>query len=361
MKEKKLDMKEKKEKIVLALLPFWTPLLPPQGLSRLKGYLQPQGYRVKTVDANLEKQFKELYDLYFETLRQGIPREKQGNFYNIGNDVWREHMMAHINYEDEEKYIRLVEILIDKIFYCPVETTLIRDLNGILTRFYSAMEHYVVQLLEREKPEYFGVSVYRDTLPATLFALRLTRKKFPQIKTLIGGGIFTIQLTLGSPNFDEFMRETEEYIDKVIVGEGEKILLKYLEGKIPQQQRLLTKADVDGEVSGFAPREMFDFSDFDTRYYHYTAAQASAGCPNRCSFCNVYDFYGGYRSKDTVKTVNEMLDSYRENKTQLFFMLDSLVNDVAAPLAGELLKKDTSLYWDGYFRVEEACSREKAL
>ena len=86
------------KKIVLALLPFWHPLIPPLGIGCLKSYLESYGYKVKIVDANLEVRFRELFDAYYENLRKEIPLEKQSNFFNIGNQVLRNHLMAHLNF-----------------------------------------------------------------------------------------------------------------------------------------------------------------------------------------------------------------------------------------------------------------------
>ena len=349
------------KKILLALLPFWTPLIPPQGISRIKGFLQEHGYPAKTVDVNLVYEFKKLYDSYFETLRKYIPEHNQGNIYNIGNDVWRDHMMAHINYDDEDKYLQLVKLLVYNVFYWELQDQQVVELNGILTQFYSALERYFLELLEQEKPDVLGLSVYRDTLAPSLFVFRLAKQKYPGIMTVMGGSIFSVQLTLNSPNLEFFMEKTGGIIDKFIVGEGELIFLKILRGKLPREQRLFTKKDIEGETLGFTSIRMFDFSDFSPRDYPYAAAQGSSSCPNDCCFCNVASFYGNYREKDPAQTVEEMIYLHKKYKCQLFFMLDSLLNGVATGIANEVIKRDISLYWDGYYRIDDACTREKAL
>ena len=355
------EIKINKPKILLALLPFWTPLIPPQGLSRLKGYLQMHGYRVKTADLNLEGEFRKLHNSYFEVLRRYIPENKHGNIYNIGNDAWRDHMMAHINYEDEARYVELVKIIIYKVFYHQLEDSQVRELNGILTMLYNKLEEHFLDLLETEKPDVLGLSVYRDTLPASLFVFRLTRKKYPGIMTIMGGNVFTIHLVPGSPNMEFFLEETKDYIDKIVMGEGEKILLKILEEKPADSKRLYTKADIDGKTLGFVPLENLDFSDFNPYNYHYMAAQGSSSCPNHCSFCNVTTFYGEYREKDPVRTVEEMVQLNRTYGCKVFHMMDSLLNDVVTDIAREFIKRDITLYWDGYFRVPASCPKDMAL
>ncbi len=353
-----------KKKVLLALLPFWTPLIPPQGIARLKGFLKEHGYAVKSVDANLENEFKRLYDQYFNTLKRFIPEKKWGNFYNIGNDVWREHMMARLNHEkdDEARYMQLVKILVERIFYWPLNDGQAEELDEILSGFYSQLEHYFLDLLEKEQPDILGLSVYRDTVAASLYVFKLTRQRYPHIKTVMGGGIFTIQLPLGSPNLEYFLERTQSTIDKIIVGEGEGLLLKYLEGKLPAARRLFSREDLgEGERVGFAPVAMYDFSDFNPGNYNYQAAQASASCPNQCSFCNVASFYGEYKEKPAEQTVEEMTELYKRNGIQLFFMLDALLNPVIDKLAGEFIKSNMALYWDGYLRVDDAVDMEKAL
>ena len=91
------NINRNKEKILLVLLPFWTPQIPPLGISCLKGFLQARGYPVSTVDVNVEDQFKELDHWYFDTLKTYIPPNKRGNFYNIGHDLLQNHMMSHIH------------------------------------------------------------------------------------------------------------------------------------------------------------------------------------------------------------------------------------------------------------------------
>ncbi|MCU0288736.1 MAG: radical SAM protein, partial [Acidobacteria bacterium] len=349
-----------RKKILLMLLPFWTPMIPPQGISFLKGFLQEHGYVVKTKDANLEHQFKKLYDKYFNTLKSYVPSHQLGNFYNIGNDVWREHMMAHINYDDEKKYQQLVKILVYKVFYHHLDDRQVVRLNDILSEFYLELTHYVLAILEEERPDVLGISVFRDTLPASLFAFRTAKNKYPHLLTVMGGGLFSIQLPKGSPNWDYFMKRTGSFIDKIIVGEGEKLLLNILEGKFPGSQRLFTKEDLPAEAPGFPSLDIYDYSDFDHRHYHYLAAQASAGCPNQCSFCNVNSFYGAYRKKNAAQVVEEMIQLHKRYGGRLFFMLDSLLNQSIMEISQEFVNTGISLYWDAYFRVDESCTRANA-
>jgi radical SAM superfamily enzyme YgiQ (UPF0313 family) len=343
------------------VLPFWDPLLPPLGISCLKSYMQEHGFEVKTVDANIESQFKELYDRYLETLKAFIPGDKQNNFYNIGKDVWRHHAVAHIHYNDEDEYTRLVRQLIFQTYFHEVDPGQVRALNELLELFYERLEKYLNRLLEREKPSVLGLSVYKGSLPASLYAFRYAKAYDPRIKTVMGGGVFADQLAPGSPDWEFFLEKTP-YIDKIIVGEGEYLFLSYLQGKLPGSQRVYTIEDIAGRLFDIASPALPDFSDFQLDYYPYMGAYTSRGCPYQCSFCSETLQGKKYRKKSTGQVVKELKRLRGLYHSRLFLMSDSLLNPVITPLAKELEKEESPVYWDGYLRVDNhSCDPDIAL
>lgn len=339
--------------ILLMMLPYWDPLVPPQGIAHLKYYLQLNQYTVKTKNANTKEEFKEIYNRYYRVLRKYIPWNRQGNFFNIGHDVLRNHMLAHINYVDESEYIELVKKIIYQTFFISFSHPQVVELNRIWSDFYEKLETYIVDLAAAERPAVVGLSVPRDSLAASLFAFKLVKERFPSVMTVMGGSIFVDQLRMGTPNFDRFLAKTP-FIDKIIIGEGQLLFLKLLQGELPEKQKVFTKEDIDGKTLGFSPLNIPDMSDFDiSRDYPYLSAQASSSCTNQCSFCHVVASGGKYREKDPKQTVAEMKNLFATHRLQLFFMSDALLNHVATPLSEEFLKDDTALYWDGYLRVSE--------
>ncbi len=351
----------KEKKILLALLPFWTPLIPPLGISCLKSFLQKNGNQVKIIDTNIENELREIYDKYFDALRGYIPGEKRGNFYNIGNDVLRNHMMCHLNYKSEKEYMEVVQLLVFKNFFCHPDVHQILTLNKIISEFYRKLEKYFLYLLEKEKPSVLGLSVYNGTLPASFFVFKLTKEKYPQITTVMGGGIFADQLSIHSPNFDFFLKKTP-FIDKIIVGEGEKLFLKLLRNELPEHQRVYTLKDLDWETLNLDAADIPDYSDLDVQHYPNMSAYASRSCPFQCSFCSETMQWGKYRKKNARQIVEELMKLYEKYRFQLFLMGDSLLNPVIDDLANELIKKDTAIYWDGYLRVDKHVGdKEKAL
>jgi radical SAM superfamily enzyme YgiQ (UPF0313 family) len=353
--EKKINQIQKtrfkEEKILLMLLPFWAPLIPPLGIASLKSYLQPQGFDVKVMDVNVEKGFKDLYDNYYETMKGYIPTRKRGNFYNICQTVLRNHMMAFCNFEQEEPYNDLLKILVYQTFFTELDKEQLNNLDTIIKEFYQRLENYLKELLEREKPTVLGISVYVDTLPASLFTFKLTRRLYPEIKTVIGGGIFVSDFVLGTPNFEYFLEKSKDYVDKVIVGEGEELFLKLLKNELPETQRVFSLKDIDGEILDISTVGLPDFRDLELHYYPYMAAYTSRSCPFNCSFCSETVLWGKYRKMEPRLIVEQMHTLYKEHENQLFLMCDSLLNPVMTALSQELIDSGHSFYWDGYLRV----------
>jgi len=353
-------------KILLAVLPYWAPVLPPVGLARLKSFLTPHGYPVKVVDLIVKNETLEFYYGYFDVLRKCIPEENRGNFKNIGHDVLQNHMMAHQNYREKEKYIELVKILIYKSYYIHVDDSYIYELDDVISNYFNRLKEYFLFLLEFENPRVLGLTVYRDTIAASLFVLKLAKEKYPHIKTVIGGGVFADSHSPGTPNYERLLETTKDYIDKIIIGEGELLFLKYLRGELPPSQRVYTTDDIGGEILDLKGAAVPDLSDLNIRKYSHLPATASFSCPYKCSFCNEIKFRGKFRKRNIKETVDEMETLYKmvelnnvNSGHQLFFMTDSLINPVVDDLAAELIRRNLSLYYDGYYKVDSAAMDPK--
>jgi radical SAM superfamily enzyme YgiQ (UPF0313 family) len=341
-------------KILLAILPYWDPMIPPMGITSLKAFLQEHGYDVKTVDLIVKEECLDFYNNYFSALKRMVPVEKQGNFNNIGHDVLQSHLMAHWNYTDEKEYMELVKVMVYYSYYVQLEDCHVQQLNEIMEDFYTMLKAHWFWLLEEEKPDVVGVTAYKCTIATSMFVLKLTKEKYPHIKTLIGGGTFNETHAPDSPNFKALLEVTKNYLDKIILGQGELLFLKYLRGELPESQRVYTKEDINGKFLDFHELDLPDFSDLDLDRYPYLSATASASCKYACSFCVAQKVAGKYRVKDPARTVDEMIRMYKKYVHQLFFMTDSLLNPVVTDLASEFIKSGISLYYDTYFKVDDA-------
>lgn len=340
------------KKILLTILPYWDPMIPPMGISSLKRYLEDNGHIAKTVDLVVKKECLDFYNDYFDVLQSYIPSEKHGNFRNIGHDVLQNHMMAYMNYDNEEKYKELVEILIYLHYYHKVDETCINKMNKIMQDYFIMLEKFFRELLDEFNPDVLGVTAYKCTLPSSLFVAKLAKSYNPNIKTIMGGGTFNESHAPDSPSFDALLEYSKDYLDKVILGQGELLFLKYLNGELSEEKRVYSKDDIGGRILGFHELEIPDFSDLDLSKYPCMSATASASCIYNCSFCVAKKVNGEYRKNDPKRVVDSMCRLYEMHKHQLFFMTDSLINPVVTNLAKEFIKSDTSLYYDAYFKVD---------
>lgn len=349
------------EKILLALLPFWDPQIPPLGIACLKSYLQQHGYRVKGMDANLDMRFREFHHGYFNRLETSISRDKTANIFNIGNQVFRNHLMAYINKEDQEQYDELLKILVQETFYTELDHHIFVELDTIISQFYILFEDYIVDVLNKEKPTVLGLSVYGDTFAPSLFAFKLAKKIMPSIRTVMGGGIFADQLAPGSPALDYFEEFSRDFIDKLIIGEGETLFLEYLRDtgvnarghSKGNRKRTYMLGDLGTGTLDMAKVDVPDFSDFELVHYMYLAHYGGRSCPFQCKFCSETINWGKYRKKSVEQTLNEFIELYRRHSIQIFLMTDSTLNPIISALAREFIKSGASIYWDGFLRADK--------
>jgi len=360
----------KEEKILLVLLPFWDPQIPPLGIACLKSFLQKHHYNVKSVDANLEFGFREIYDEYYHLLRQFIPENKQGNIFNIGNQVLRNHLMAHLTNNntdvDEKRYMELLKILVKKTFFTNFNDDRLIELDEVLKEFYIRLSNYFLNLLDKEKPTTLGLSVYGDTFPASLAAFKMAKELDPSIKTVMGGGIFADQLAPGSPNLDFLEEKTRDYIDKIIIGEGEELFLRFLRGELEESEGSFTIKDIGSTGLDLSTNnnnvDVPDFSDFDLSYYPLLAHYGARSCPFQCKFCSETINWGKYRKKNVSQTVREFSELYKRHSYQLFLMTDSTLNPIMTALSHEIIESDAAIYWDGFLRADQhVCSTGNTL
>lgn len=351
------------EKILLALLPFWDPQIPPLGAACLKSYLWQHHYcNVKCVDATVEIEFRELFDEYYVFLKKFIPGHMQGNIFNIGNQVIRNHFMAHLQFTDRRDYIELLKIIVAKTFFTTVDDAQLEKLDEIAGIFFGRLNRYVRQLLDRENPAVLGLTVYGGTLPASLAAFKIAKEWNPAIKTVMGGGIFADQLAPNSPTLDYFVARTGHYIDKFIIGEGEELFMRFLQGELDESQKVCGLAHNCAGILDINNVAVPDFSDFELSYYPHLAHYGARSCPFQCKFCSETINWGKYRKKVVSQTVREFIELYNRHSCQLFLMTDSTLNPIIRDLSLAFIKSGVSIYWDGFLRADQhVCNMENTM
>lgn len=350
------------ERVLLGLMPFWDPQIPPLGLACLKSYLDGHGYEVKAVDANVEIRFRESYDLYFKILSDAVPPEKRGNIFNIGNQVFRNHLMVHFSSAQHPRYDELVEILVQKTFYTDTGKTVVSDLTRVIKKFYLDFENYFKDLMEREQPTVLGLTVYGDTMPASLAAFKWARQMNPDIRTVMGGGIFADQMAPGSPNLDDLVEFAGDDVDIFIIGEGEELFSRYLKGELDESQKVFGLKDVADCYVDITGLKVPDFTDFQLEFYPHLGFYGARSCPFQCNFCSETINWGKYRKKNAQYTVDGFVELHRRHSSQLYLMTDSTLNPTITPLSNAMIESGAAIYWDGFLRADKhVCNTENTL
>lgn len=343
----------KYKNVFLALMPFWDPLIPPNGISTLKQYISDLDCKVCTRDYTTIDSLLLFYNRYFEILRMLIPDNHHGNLYNSGHDALERHLLAHLNYTDFDEYVDIVDLLIYNTYFYKIDREEIIKLIQIIDDFYKHLEELLISELQEFKPDIFGLTVYKNILGPSIFAFKIVKKHFPDTLTIMGGTIFADSHAVNSPNYNILLEKTIGIIDKIVIGKGEEVLKQILEGKLDDNTRVYNAISLKIEPKENKKAFLPDYTSFNVDRYPYLPVTGSTGCPFKCKFCNSTLFWNNFWKKDTKILVEEMKALNEKYGNQLFFMTDSLINKTVEDLSTELIKNELSLYYDGYFRIDQ--------
>lgn len=343
--------KDRTMQIRLSIMPFWSPLTPPLGIACLKSYLEQYGYKVHTKDYNALSPLFDYGSRYISLIKSFTPSDKMGNVAMVGYDVLSSHLIAYNNREDMDDYHELVRQLIHNNFFYEASDAAVMSLCELVEQFYTIFAQYLMKDLEENRFDVYGISCYSLTLGPSIFAFKLVKRYYPNIKTVMGGGIFADQFSPGSEEFEKFIDMTP-YIDHFLIGEGEIIFLNLLRSNFQNVPRVIVN---DGSVEKVCLDNvpLPDFSDFDTNAYPQLVAYSSRSCPFQCAFCSETVQWGKYRRKKEEKVVSELRSLSKKYGKNIIVLADSLLNPNIDLLADALLQipPNEHFYWDTYLRV----------
>src|SRR6202789_4389836 len=157
-------------RVMLSLLPFWAPLTPPLGLGILKSHLQNSGVEVALEDFNADTQLWSVLHRYHGVLKTNIDPALHGNLFEFTYDVLRNHVMAHAHGAHDPRYPKLVGVLVETTFGAPATRPMIHGLIALVDELLRAVEEKVLRAVERNQPDWLGVSTYTTTLGAQVVA-----------------------------------------------------------------------------------------------------------------------------------------------------------------------------------------------
>ncbi|HKS26458.1 MAG TPA: condensation domain-containing protein [Pyrinomonadaceae bacterium] len=343
--------------ILLVLPPFFTPLTPPLGISILKSYLTAHGYSVTCFDFNTLAQQWNMHHRYFarlQSLENITIQDGYSKLWHILND----HMLAHMNGTSEET-LRLVVPQIISQYGVKSEPAVVDDLIKLVDQYFKSFEATLFELFDFSQYSHIGTSTYTTSLSSSLYLLRAVKQRFPQITTIMGGGVFADDLALGSDNLATLIDEYP-FVDHIIIGEGEGLLLKLLQGEL-KHKRLITTEDVQRVNLDMLEVPVPSFADFNMQDYYHLTIEGARSCPFQCSFCSETIQWGNYRKKPSPVLAGQMMRLAESYGNNTFFMGDSLMNPYIQELSKALVDKGGCVLYDGYLRADKPVTHRERV
>ena len=334
--------------ILLVKPPYFSPWTPPLGISILKTFLEQRGYAVKCLDFNTDPDLWGMHHKYFSAL-QTLESVSINDGYSKLWWILNAHMLAYANDASPVDCAKVLE-LVTPYYGITINQPIINRLIPLIEQFFKRMKDLVAQ---KDLSEFstVGTSTYTTSLGPSLFILKNIKRAYPHIKTVMGGGVFADDLALESDNLDTLVREYD-FVDHIILGEGELLLLKLLEGELAHK-RVISLADLSGKTLEMKDVPIPDFSDTNTANYYHLSIEGARSCPFQCSFCSETIQWGEYRKKPMNVFAEQVVDLAKRYNNNSFFMGDSLMNPYINPFAHKLLEMNASILYDGYLRADK--------
>ena len=139
------------------------------------------------------------------------------------------------------------------------------------------------------------------------------------------------QVLLGGIHVTALPDEAARHADAIVLGEAEEIWGGLLDDARKRQMKPIYSGGFP-ELNNL-PRPVTNL--WNTSYV-YGYFQTSRGCPHRCTFCSVHEFFGG---KVRVRPINEVVSEIAASKRRLFWGIDDNVWGVNMNYTIELYKE----------------------
>lgn len=216
------------------------------------------------------------------------------------------------------------------------------------------------QYLQHIKPKVIGITSYTFNLSVTKKILDEIKRIRPEALTVLGG-------VHASALAKETIAENPN-LDFIVAGEGEQTFLdlcnKVLEKEETENLRgtVLRKGEQicvnpsrqvmeDLDELPFPDRSLLPFE-----RYPVASVQTSRGCPYKCIFCNINEFYGHrIRFRDAKKVAEECAELVDKlNRKMLYFFGDAFTINTnwTEEFCEEILRRRVKFVWGCQTRVD---------
>jgi radical SAM superfamily enzyme YgiQ (UPF0313 family) len=339
--------------ILLLRPPYFTPWTPPLGIAILKSFLNEHGHRARCFDFNADPELWGMHHRYFSALAS-----TGGGTHDGYSKLWwiiNAHMLAYANGAGPAAQRRVIEA-VSPLYGVHVGRTAMETLLGLIDRYFTRLSH-VFDQVDLTGYDVIGTSTYTTSLSSSLWVLQRAKRARPAITTVMGGGVFADDLATGSENLQILLAQYP-LVDHVVMGEGELLLQKLLDGEL-SHKRALVLSDLEGKTLAMGDVPTPDFSDFDMARYYNLTIEGARSCPFQCSFCSETIQWGEYRRKPIDKFVHQVREMVDRAQVREVFLGDSLMNPYLNPFADALIEQNTNIIYDGYLRADKPVTKEK--
>lgn len=342
------DLKGAEGKILLVKPPYFTPWTPPLGIAILKAFLEQNGYSVNCLDFNIDPELWGMHHKYFSTI-QTLEDVSVNDGYSKLWWILNAHLLAYTNGADPTACARVLETVIP-MYGIRHSREVIDALIPLVEKFFNRLDE-LLNRIDLSSYKVVGASTYTTSLAASLFILKKVKREQPQIQTVMGGGVFADDLALGSDNLATLVEEYPE-VDHVVLGEGEMLFLKLIEGDLARK-RVISLSDLQGASLEMKDVPTPDFTDLNLGNYYHLTIEGARSCPFQCSFCSETIQWGQYRKKPIKIFVDQVMELVERHHHNAFFMGDSLMNPYIQDFAKELINCNAKIFYDGYLRADK--------
>lgn len=332
--------------------PFFTPWTPPLGIGILKSYLEAHNFEVHCIDYNLDPWLWDTHHKYFTTVQSNDDVPMSDGYTRLWW-ILNAHFLAYINGADQSACANVLSTIIP-LFGIKPDKGVIPALHGIVDDYFRRLD-YLTSQYDLMSYSHIGTSTYTTSLASSLFILRRAKERNPNIKCVMGGGVFADDLALGSDNLQTLIDEYS-FVDHMILGEGEELLLKLVRGEL-SDQRVISIANVKDPALDMKNVPAPDFSDLEMENYFHLTVEGARSCPFQCSFCSETIQWGKYRRKPIELFVDQVIALAERYGNNAFFLGDSLMNPYIVQFARELIGRNTAILYDGYLRADKPVAR----
>lgn len=236
----------------------------------------------------------------------------------------------------------------DFFFFQQVRSNVCNDLLNIF--------NYMADRILENQPDMICLSLlHYQCQVATKWLSFILKKRRPDIPIVIGG-ILTGELM----GHDGFANELKNLglIDYYVKGDGELAFEALLQGYLDYPG---INSDTWEPIKDLNALPMPNYDDYDFNLYRhpFIGIYGSRGCVQKCTFCDIHEYWKKYNWRTGDSIFNEMLEQNKKHGIQFFKFQDSLINGnvkeynrlISLLAAHNRSNPDNRLHWSSYFII----------